>query len=113
MRSTRKALPAGTLRSPAKATPVRAALTVASVLRTGVQDGLGAMKSDLRHYIEDSQRMAFGDSLDLDEAMRPGREQENRWDYLLGHAPSGAVVGLEPHSAKDDEVYCMRDVGAA
>jgi len=49
-------------------------------------------------------RAAFGDSLALDDAMLAGHEQENRWDYLLGHTSSGAVVGLEPHSAKQDQV---------
>lgn len=49
-------------------------------------------------------RAAFGDSLALDDAMLAGHEQENRWDYLLGHTASGAVVGLEPHSAKQDQI---------
>jgi hypothetical protein len=36
--------------------------------------------------------------------MRAGHHQENRWDYLIGHAPSTLVVGLEPHSAKRDQI---------
>jgi hypothetical protein len=52
----------------------------------------------------DGVREAFDDSLDLDEAMRPGHDQENRWDYLLGHGASREVIGLEPHSARGDQV---------
>jgi len=36
--------------------------------------------------------------------MRVGHEQENRWDYLLGHRPSGEIVAVEPHAAKQDEI---------
>jgi hypothetical protein len=46
----------------------------------------------------------LADSLDLDEALRKGREQVNRWDYLVGHGPSGQVVAVEPHSARDGEI---------
>ena len=46
----------------------------------------------------------FADSLDIDEAFKEGREQENRWDYLLGHEPGKQVVAVEPHSASTSEV---------
>lgn len=36
--------------------------------------------------------------------MKPEHAQESRWDYLLGHAPSGEVVAVEPHSARQDEI---------
>lgn len=36
--------------------------------------------------------------------MRPEHGSANGWDYLLGHAPTSAVIGLEPHSAKQDEI---------
>jgi hypothetical protein len=62
------------------------------------------MKGEHRSYVDEAIRPAFSDSLDLDEGLRPTHGQENRWDYLLGHAPSTAVIGLEPHSAKEDEV---------
>ena len=39
--------------------------------------------------------------------MQPDHEQANRWDYLLGHAPSGNVVAVEPHSAKQDEITTL------
>lgn len=67
-------------------------------------DGLGAIKVAHRGYFEIAVRPAFADSLDLDEALKQGHEQENRWDYLLGHSPSGDVVAVEPHSAKPDEI---------
>jgi hypothetical protein len=75
---------------PVGGTPVRGALLPTSALQTRIEHGLGAMKGEHRS--------------DLDEGLRPTHGQENRWDYLLGHAPSTAVIGLEPHSAKEDEV---------
>ncbi|HXH93969.1 MAG TPA: hypothetical protein VNN25_20485, partial [Thermoanaerobaculia bacterium] len=57
-----------------------------------------------RDYFDETIRSDFEDSLDLDEAMRLGREGQNRWDYLLSHAPSDEVVAVEPHSAKQDEI---------
>jgi hypothetical protein len=85
-------------------TPVRVALLVNSSLRPLVVDGLGAVKAVHREYFEVAIRPAFADSLDLDEALKLGHEQENRWDYLLGHSQSGGVVAVEPHSAKHDEI---------
>ena len=85
-------------------TPVRHALREDSPLQPVVLDGLGAIKAAHRVYLESGIRASFADSLDLDEAMRESHEQENRWDYLLGHAPSGEVVAVEPHSAKQDEI---------
>ena len=40
----------------------------------------------------------------MDRALEEQYPSENRWDYLLGYAPGLAVVGLEPHSAKQDEI---------
>jgi hypothetical protein len=94
-------------REDSEITPVRNALVAESTLRTRVADGLAAMESAHRSYIEESLRAEFTDSLDLDEAMRAGHEQENLWDYLLGHAPSTAVVGLEPHTAKGDAISAV------
>lgn len=85
-------------------TPVRGALQEDSSLLPSVKDGIGAVESSHCDYFDTSIRTAFADSLDIDKALQQGREQENRWDYLLGHAPSGQVVAVEPHSAKDDEV---------
>ncbi len=75
-----------------------------SSLLVSVEDGLGALRNPHRDYLDDAIRGAFADSLDVDEALKAGHEQENRWDYLLGHAPSAEVVALEPHSAKQDEI---------
>lgn len=84
--------------------PVRSSLLPASSLRPLVRDGLEAIKAAHRGHFDEAIRSSFADSLDLDEALRAGREQENRWDYLLGHSPSGNVVAVEPHSAKQDEI---------
>lgn len=87
-----------------KKTPVRLALQVNSALRPLVLDGLDAIENGHRNYFEIGIRADFADSLDLDKALQKGLEQANRWDYLLGHLPTGEVVAVEPHSAKQDEV---------
>lgn len=68
---------------------------------------MGAVKAAHRSHFDDAIRSTFADSLELDEAMKAGREEENRWDYLLGHAPSGKVVAVEPHSAKRDQIRAV------
>jgi len=83
---------------------LKRALRDDSSLHAVICDGLNAVKTAHRGYFDEAIRPSFEDSLDLDEAMRPGREGENRWDYLLSHAPSDAVVAVEPHSAKQDEI---------
>jgi hypothetical protein len=85
-------------------TPIRSALLQGSALVTSVEDGLGAVKRAHTTYFDEAVREEFGDSLDLDEAMQKTHGQENRWDYLLGHGPSAEVIGLEPHSAKTDQI---------
>ena len=85
-------------------TPVRKALVENSALLPLVCDGMDAVETAHRNYFDTAIRSAFADSLELDEAVRKGREQENRWDYLLGHDPSGELVAVEPHSAKQDEI---------
>jgi len=87
-----------------KKTPLRVALKKESPLLPLVVDGMGAVLNSHRDYFDSSIRSSFADSLELDEAVREGHEQENRWDYLLGHVPSGGVVAVEPHSAKHDEI---------
>ncbi len=85
-------------------TPIRAALQDRSPLQPSVQVGLNAVQKAHRDYLDAAIRSEFADSIDIDEGLRAGREQENRWDYLLGHTPSGLVIAVEPHSAKDDEI---------
>ncbi|MEJ0004000.1 MAG: hypothetical protein WDN30_11170 [Pararobbsia sp.] len=85
-------------------TPVRLALVKDSALLPSVRDGLAAIETAHSRLFDDSIRSTFADSLDLDKAMQQGHEQENRRDYLLGHAPSGAVVAVEPRSARHDEI---------
>jgi hypothetical protein len=85
-------------------TPIRAALCEESSLRRLVCDGLGALKSTDHKYLEPDLRPLFRDSLDLDAATASAHPQDNRWDYLLGHSPSGRVIGVEPHSARSDQV---------
>ena len=88
-------------------TPVRRALRKDSALLPLVRDGLGAVDRAHRNYFDSVIRSTFADSLELDEAVQPGHEQEHRWDYLLGHAPSGEIVAVEPHSAKQDEISTL------
>jgi hypothetical protein len=102
-----------TRRRAKRGTVLRRALREESSLQPMVSDGLGAVEGAHREYLEENIRATFEDSLDLDEAMRVGHEQENRWDYLLGHAPSGEVVGVEPHSAKQDEISTIISKRAA
>ncbi|MBK8232670.1 MAG: hypothetical protein IPK72_19330 [Candidatus Eisenbacteria bacterium] len=52
-------------------------------------------------------RKDFADSLDIDAGLLEGHEQENRWDYLLGYSPTQAVVAVEPHSARTDEITTL------
>lgn len=87
-----------------KATPIRTALRSDSTLRPLVKDGLGALLRDDRARIDGAVATTIGDSLDIDEAFRPGHESQNRWDYLLGHTPTGELVALEPHSANEGEI---------
>lgn len=90
--------------TPRPSTPVRKALRPGSTLLQDVQDGLGALRRVDRDRIDEGVRPDFEDSLDVDASLRSGREGEHRWDYLLGHAPSGSVIGIEPHSATSGEV---------
>ena len=87
-----------------KATLVRRALVPTSPLLALVQDGIGAVEKSHRDYIDPSLRSEFEDSLEIDASLKKGHEQENRWDYLLGHGPTTSMIALEPHSAKDEEV---------
>ncbi|MFN7572170.1 MAG: hypothetical protein ACK5TK_12070 [Betaproteobacteria bacterium] len=88
-------------------TPLRRALRGDSALLPLVADGLGAVKAADRNYFDNAIRSNFADSLELDEAVKRGHEQESRWDYLLGHEPSGEVIAVEPHSAKQDEINAV------
>lgn len=85
-------------------TPVRALLKPHSSLQTAVQDGLGAVQKADRDYLDSAIRTVFSDSLELDAAMRQGHEEDNRWDYLLGHQPSEQVVAVEPHAATQHQI---------
>lgn len=78
-----------------------------SALQEKVCDGLGALAKAHKQLIDDSLRPSFADSLEIDESLKQGNEQGNRWDYLLGHEASAVVVGLEPHSAYTREVSAV------
>lgn len=97
----------GQKRQKPMSTPVRQALKPKSALQQFVKDGLEALAKEHRHYIETALRAEFGDSLDIDKAFLSGHEEENRWDYLLGYMPSGKVIALEPHSAKQSEISAI------
>lgn len=85
-------------------TPLRRSLHATSALQDSVQDGMGAVKDAHRDCFDPAVRPDLEDSLDLDGALQVGHERENRWDYLLGHAPTNEVVAVEPHSARQDEI---------
>jgi len=87
-----------------KKTPIRSSLKKASPLQSKVNDGIGAIENAHRKCLAEDIRKSFADSLDLDKAMEKGHEEENRWDYLLGHSPSAMLIGLEPHSARQDQI---------
>ncbi len=88
----------------ASLTPVRAALRSQSPLRAQVEDGLDGVEKAHRIYFDKTVRSSFADSLNLDVALARGHERENRWDYLLGHAPSHRVMAVEAHSAENKEI---------
>jgi hypothetical protein len=85
-------------------TPIRATLREDSFLQTNVRAGFGALKPAHRRYFEITARAAFADSLDIDEGLKKGREQENRWDYLLGYNTTKILIAVEPHTADNSEI---------
>lgn len=85
-------------------TPVRMAIRPGDSLIDAVCDGMGAVEAGHRDYFDAAIRRDIADSLDLDAATKDLHPDDNRWDYLLGHSPSGEVIAVEPHSAKEDEV---------
>jgi hypothetical protein len=80
------------------------ALKQGSPLQASVCEGLGAVVGSHKQFIERSIRNSFLDSVEIDEALKAGNDQSNRWDYLLGWREGSLVVGLEPHSAYTGEV---------
>lgn len=89
-------------------TPIRLRLVAGSALGPLVKNGLQAVeRGHVRDLIEDTARTSFEDSLDLDAALQEEYPEDARWDYLLGHAASGNVVALEPHSAKNDQISAV------
>lgn len=92
------------VKSKSKNTVLRDSLKKESALQRSVFDGLGGIEPAHKNYFDQAVRADFEDSMDLDLAVRDGREQENRWDYLLGHTPTKGIIAVEPHSAKQDEV---------
>jgi hypothetical protein len=88
-------------------TPIRRALTPQSSLHTHVRDGVGALAKAHAVLIDELVRRDLADSLNLDAALAAAHPQANRWDYLLGHGPTGRVVAMESHSARDGEVSVL------
>lgn len=83
--------------------PVARALA-GSYLAPSIQRGVQAIPGGKRKHISDAVRSEFADSLDLDEASRARHHADARWDYLLGHAPSSQIVGIETHPAETSHV---------
>jgi len=71
-----------------------------STLQKAVQGGINALASN-RDILHKEIQSAFGDSLDHAHPNDP------RWDYLLGHTPSCALVGIEVHPARTDQVSAV------
>lgn len=94
----------GAGRGPRKSTPIRKGLKPDSPLQADVKNALGAVKSVDKDLVSVGTRKDFGDSLDLDGSLRATHPQAPRWDYLLGHTPSGTLVGVEPHPATNAEI---------
>ena len=87
-----------------KKTLIRSGLMGDSSLRGEVRDGIQALAKRDRRCLGDTLHDAFEDSLNLDEALGEGHEQENGWAYLLGHGGTKKNIGLERHGAKSDEI---------
>lgn len=85
-------------------TPVRRALRDDSPLVAAVVDGFSAVEKKHHDCFEEGIRSCFADGLDLDKALKAGRDREHRWDYLLGHGPTMKIIAVEPHSAKQDQI---------
>jgi hypothetical protein len=79
-------------------------LLPASTLRNHVRNGLGALPQAHRNLVAQDLRRHVGDSLDFDNATRADNPNANRWDYLLSVPNESKVVGLEPHTARDDQI---------
>ncbi len=80
--------------------PLARVLKPASSLVQAVRTGLQALRSGDLRYIDRRVKQQFADSLNLDVALKAQYANDPRWDYLLGHAPSEKVVGLEIHPAR-------------
>jgi hypothetical protein len=80
------------------------ALLATSTLRPGVLDGMNAFIPRDKTLIANDQRSRIGDSLDLDEALRPTFPQSNRWDYIFSVSDAEKLLALEPHSAGDSDI---------
>jgi hypothetical protein len=88
-------------------TPIRTALRSDSMLLPSVKNGLGALTAAHDRVLHAGVRPTFADSLALDSALQSYYPTSNRWDYLLGHKPSHALVGMEVHSVRRGEVSVL------
>jgi hypothetical protein len=80
-----------------------------STLLPSVKEDLGALTDADRGFLDEEVRPTFADSLDLDGALRSDHPTSSRWDYLLGHVPGHALVGMEVHTASTGEVSVLID----
>ena len=87
-----------------KPTKLAEAIHTNSKLQDAIKPELKALLRKDVNLIHKDARNLVGDSLDLDAATREEFPEDNRWDYLLSIPEMGKIVGLEPHSAKDDQV---------
>jgi hypothetical protein len=80
------------------------ALVEGSTLRPHVKAGCGAIAAAHRAMLTDDLKQTVHDSMDLDTASSAEFPQSNRWDYVVAVRTSERLVGIEPHSARDDQV---------
>lgn len=92
------------LKLPPAALRLATAFVDASALRALVREGLGALKDGDIQLIALELRTSVRDSLDLDAAAREQHPNANRWDYLVALRDRHEIVGVEPHSARDDQI---------
>lgn len=83
---------------------LRSALRSTSSLQAAIQPGARALAKADKGLIHADQISRIAESLDLDEATRPGDPQGHRWDYVLAVQDEPRLVAVEPHQARSSEV---------
>jgi len=83
---------------------LKSELHATSALQKHIMNGIDALDRRDQELIAPDERRRVGDSLYLDKAVEADHPQEHRWDYVLSVPDAAAIIGIEPHSAKDSEI---------